>query len=457
MYSSNRAQYKKEDPIKDSEGKIRCVMLQNHNGMPREGVSEYTYLITSDLIPESGDYRVSFILAFPSKNIKSSEKLYITALNVEKNVGSDLAAGQIISPYTDPLAGVQPFSAFVINRGGGRVNNVTACYQVDGSKPISETFTNVDIAPEQICRITFKTLPDLQAGDHTLKFWMDNADDLDRSNDTAVCLVRAGSPAIATLPATYRFTEEKPYGWTMHSDSFYAEPAWRFEKEGNKTLPYVSTTKSNGHRNNDYLISPVFRFEKDKMYRVEFTYKAVLASNEMMGDKSMALYMCKNAGRDSLVSKELVWKQDRFEYTGNRRMVVYYRAKESASRVLAFHTYGSASDGGLQLQGMMVSQAEENTLDYFFDFDGNSDEDPEYLMGSNLDAVDYDGNMSDAGTPGNWALYGANSGYSSQYSARSIGLCGTPSAGTSKKTDDWMVFKPFYLFFWMRQKGSLQI
>lgn len=439
------AQYKNDAPIKDSDGKIRSVMIQNHKGMPSEGISEYTYSISSDLIPESGDYRISFILArSSSKNIKSGEKLYINALNVEKTVGLDLAAGQIISPYTDPKANTQAFSAFIINRGGS-VNDVTACYQVDGSVPVKETFTDVNIASDKVCRITFKTLPDLQAGDHTLKFWLDNADDLDRSNDTSTCLVRVGSSAVATLPVYYRFTEEKPYGWTMHSDSFYSEPAWRFVKESDKNIPYVSTKKPNGNRNNDYLISPVFNFEKGRMYRVEFTYKAVLATDEAMDDKSLALYVCKNANRDSLASRITIWKQDRFEDRGDRRMVIYYRADESDSRVLAFHVYGLASDGGLQIQSVAISQAEENALDYFFDFDGNSGEEPQYLVEKNLDFVDYDGHVSNAGTPGNWALYGENSGYNSQYSARSIGLCGTPSGGTSKKTDDWMVFKPFYL------------
>lgn len=438
VYGDGSKQYQTEDSIKDSDGKIRSVLIQNHKGVPSQGVQEYTYYVSSDLIPESGDYCVSFLIDRPaSKNIKAGEKLYITALEVEKIVGSDLAAGQIISPYTDTKADAQAFSAFVINCGGSIVKKLTACYQVDGSEPVRETFTDVNIAPDRICRIAFKTLPDLQAGDHTLKFWIDNTDDLDRGNDTASCLVRAGASAITTMPANYRFTEEKPYGWTMRSDSFYAEPAWRFVKDANKNLPYISTDKKNGNRNNDYLISPLFNFEKGKMYRVEFTYKAVLASGDIMGDKSLALYMCKNAGIDSLDSKELVWKQDRFEYTGNRRMVVYYRAKENASRTLAFHTYGPASNGGLQLQGVSVSEAGENALDYFFDFDGSSNDKPEYLVEQNLDFVDYDGNVSDAGNPGNWELWGNQSGYNSQYSARSVGLRG--------KTNDWMVFKPFYL------------
>ncbi len=445
VYGNGNIQYQTEDVIKDSDGKVRSVLLQNHGGVPRQGGSEYTYYISSDLIPESGDYCVSFLIDRPaSKNIKAGEKLYINALEVEKVVGSDLAAGQIISPYTDTKANAQAFSAFVMNRGGGMVETLTACYQVDGSAPVKETF-DINIASEKICRIVFQSKPDLQDGDHTLKFWIDNEDDLDRSNDTVSCLVRAGASAIATIPVNYRFTEEKPYGWTVHSDSFYTEPAWRFEKEGEKNFPYVSTKKLNGNRNNDYLFSPLFNFEKGKMYRVEFTYKAVLASGDIMGDKSLALYMCKDASRDSLASQELIWKQDRFEDRGNRRMVVYYRAKENAARVVAFHTYGPATDGGLQLQGVSVSEADENTLDYFFDFDGSSTDEPEYLVEQNLDFVDYDGNVSNAGTPGNWALYGDNSGYNSQYSARSIGLCGTPSAGTTKKTDDWMVFKPFYL------------
>lgn len=434
----NGGQYQKEDSIKDANGKVRSVLIQNYQGVPKNGVSEYTYYVSSDLIPESGDYRISFLIDRPaSKNVKAGEKLYISALSVEKIEKMDLAAGQIISPYTGIKANAQAFSAFVMNRGGGIVKNFTACYQVDGSAPVRETFTDVNILPDRICRIAFKKLPDLPDGDHTLRFWLDNADDLDHGNDTAICLVRAGASAIATMPATYRFTEEKPYGWTRQSDSFYAEPAWRFVKENNNSLPYVSTDKPNGNRNNDYLISPFFSFEKGKMYRVEFIYKAVLEPGDIMGDKSLALYMCKNAGRDSLASKELVWKQDRFEYTGNRRMVVYYHAREKADRALAFHTYGPATNGGLQLQRVSVSEAEENKLDYFFDFDGSSSDEPEYLVEKNLDFVDYDGNVSDAGTPGNWVLWGNQSGYNSQYSARSIGLRG--------KTNDWMVFKPFYL------------
>lgn len=434
----NDRQYQQEDSIKDANGKIRSVLIQNYQGVPKNGVSEYTYYISSDLIPESGDYRISFLIERPvSKNVKAGEKLYISALSVEEIEKVDLAAGQIISPYTDTKANAQVFSAFVMNRGGGIVKKFTACYQVDGSVPVRETFTNINLLPDRISRIAFKKLPDLPDGDHTLRFWLENADDLDHGNDTAICLVRAGASAIATMPANYRFTEEKPYGWTMQSDSFYAEPAWRFIKEENKNLPYVSTDKPNGNRNNDWLVSPFLNFEKGKMYRVEFTYKAVLETGGIMGDKSLALYMCKNADRDSLATQELVWKQDRFEYTGNRRMVVYYHAKETAVRALAFHTYGPATNGGLQLQKVSVSVAGENKLEYFFDFDGSSSDEPEYLVEQNLDFVDYDGNISDAGMPGNWELWGNQSGYNSQYSARSIGLRG--------KTNDWMVFKPFYL------------
>ncbi|MDE5574264.1 MAG: T9SS type A sorting domain-containing protein [Bacteroidales bacterium] len=437
-YGVGTKQYQYEDSIKDSDGKVRSVLLQNYQGVPKNGVSEYTYYVSSDLIPENGDYRISFLIDRPAeKSIKAGEKLYISAFRVEKIENVDLAAGQIISPYTDSKADAQAFSAFVMNRGGGIVKNFTACYQVDGSEPVQENFSNVNIFPDGICRIAFKRLPDLQTGNHTLKFWLAHADDMNRSNDTASCLIKAGTAAIATMPANYRFTEEKPYGWTMYSDSFYAEPAWRFVKEENKNLPYVSTDKPNGNRNNDWLISPQFNFEKGKMYRMEFTYKAVLETGDIMGDKSLALYMCKNAGRDSLSFQELVWKQDRFEYTGNRRMVVYYRAKENAVRTLAFHTYGPATNGGLQLQGVSVSKAEINELDYFFDFDGSSSEEPEYLVEKNLDFVDYDGNVSDAGTPGNWELWGNQSGYNSQYSARSIGLRG--------QTNDWIVFNPFYL------------
>ncbi|MCM1531277.1 MAG: T9SS type A sorting domain-containing protein [Bacteroides sp.] len=433
--------YNTPDPIKDANGKVRSVLIHNEGKMPKAGDSTYTYHISSDLIPESGDYCISFIiidnLYANTKNTKNGEKFYLTGLQIDEIVGTDLAAGQIISPYTDPQAGTQAFSAFVMNRGGGTVRNFEACYSVDGGTAVKESFSQ-EIASDKISRITFKTLPDLQPGDHRLSFWVDEAADLDRSNDTVSCWVRVGSSGIATLPARYEFTEAVPYAWAMISDSFYAEPNWRFVQEGTHCYPVVSTVRQNGYNNNDYLVSPQFSFKKDKLYRVEFTFRSELA-----GYKSLALYACLNAGRDNLPAKELIWKQDRFEDRSDRSMVVYYLAKDDANRALAFHAYGPSSEGSLQIKRITVSQADTNTMDYFFDFDGTSSDDPQYLVGQNLDFIDYDGNLSkEAGTPGGWALYGENSGFNSIYSARSIGIPGKQGA---TKADDWMVFKPFYL------------
>ncbi|MCM1041931.1 MAG: T9SS type A sorting domain-containing protein [Bacteroides sp.] len=430
--------YNTPDPIKDASGKVCSVLIQNEGKMPKAGDSTYTYHIPSGLIPESGDYCISFIIIdnLYAKSAKSGEKFYLTGLQIDKTVGTDLAAGQIISPYTDPQAGTQFFSAFVMNRGGGTARNFEACYSVDGGTAVKESFSQ-EIASDKISRITFKTLPDLQPGDHLLRFWVDEAADLDRSNDTVSCWVRVGSSSIATLPARYEFTEAVPYAWAMVSDSFYAEPNWCFVQEGIHRYPVVSTVRQNGYNNNDYLISPQFSFKKDKLYRVEFTFRS-----DSAGDKSLALYACMNASRDNLSSKELIWKQDQFEDRSDRSMVVYYLAKDDADRALAFHAYGPSSEGSLQIKRMSVSQADTNTMDYFFDFDGTSSDDPQYLVGQNLDFIDYDGNLSNAGTPGSWALYGENSGFNSTYSARSIGIPGKRGA---TKANDWMVFKPFYL------------
>ena len=430
-YYKYPADYMSENLVTDADGS--SIYLQGIAGVPQGSSSEYTYFISPDQIPQTGDYRVAFILERGSSKAPSNRKMYITALSVESITALDLAAGQIISPYTDPNAGTQHVSAFVFNRGGSVVNEITACYRVDNSEPVKETFSDLALAPDKVCRITFKQALDIQqSGNHTITFWVDDDEDTDHSNDTTSCSIKTGNSAIVTLPAAFNFTD----GWTMHSDSIYAEPAWGFVKEGNKNFPYASADKPGGIKNNDYLISPLFRFEKDTMYRIEFVYKAVLQAGETMGDKSLslALYVCRNADRDALSSKELVWKQDRFDYTGDRRMVVYYRAGETASRTLAFRTYGPSCKGGLQLQSLSVSQAESNTVDYFFGFEG-TDEDPQYLVEQNLDFVDYDGNV-DGARSGIWELYNGEA-FNSSYSARSVGLKG--------KTDDWMIFKPFYL------------
>lgn len=103
--------YNTPDPIKDASGKVCSVLIQNEGKMPKAGDSTYTYHIPSGLIPESGDYCISFIIIdnLYAKSAKSGEKFYLTGLQIDKTVGTDLAAGQIISPYTDPQAGTQFF------------------------------------------------------------------------------------------------------------------------------------------------------------------------------------------------------------------------------------------------------------------------------------------------------------------------------------------------------------
>lgn len=435
------AKHEATDPINGENGQVN-TFIGSHSSIPHTG--SYSYKVSFDKIPSAGNYRFSFILL--NRRTKNAPKLvdevfYISKLTVKKIVGCDLAAGQIQTPYSDPRCNRLPFTAYVLNPGGGPVSNFAACYQIDNNEPIKQNFSQT-IAPGAVRLISFTQKPDMAQGDHQVKFWVEVNGDINRNNDTTICLIRSGNQSIAGLPALFDFLEEDAYAWTMRSDSIYAHPAWHFEKSGTHKRPFIFTENQNARANNDYVISPPMTFHKDKMYRIVFNYAAVLESTDRIGDLSLALYVCANADwKTLLANKTPLWKKDRFADRGDRKVVVYYKATEDANKVLAFHTYGPSTVGGLKINSVSVSEAEVNTLDYFYDVDGNAGDDAKFLAERNLDFVDYDGNVSNEGKPGNWELCvqcAPSAGYNnSSNSIRSIGVGG--------RTDDWLVFKPFYL------------
>lgn len=437
--------YDTKEPITDENGVVKSTFLYNHNGFPRNG-GKFTYPISSEDIPAAGNYRISFIIVYQdnsSKVVKANARLNITSFELKQETGA-LTAGQIVSPYSDVQASVQPFSAYVINRTSMEVEGFSASYQIDNNNPVTQTFPN-KVEAGKSSKIAFSTFPQVSAGDHRLRFWVNNRNNAEQANDTSVVYIKAGAAAVAAVPVYYNFTDDLPYGWTMRSDSGYVKPEWHFVKQADNTCPYISTEKLNDIANNDYAVTPPISIKKDLMYRIEFTYCAVLESGSAMGDLSLALYVCQNASEASVFSKQnLIWKKDRFEDRGDRRVVVYFHATEDANRVLAFHAYGPSAEGGLLLKNLAVYQDEPNELDYFFGFDGNANEDPQYLVKQNMDFVDNDGNVSAAGTAANWELWAENSGHNSMYSVRVQGLAAKRGAGRAK-ADDWMIFRPFYL------------
>lgn len=445
FFSDGGMYYDSEEPIKEGDV-IKSTFLYNHNGVPRTGNSTYTYNISSDKVPADGNYRISFIIVHKAnkKAVKADAKLYITAFELKKEIGVDLAAGQILSPYTDAQASGQPFSAYVINNTSVEVEGFSATYQIDNQTPVTQRFSD-KLAAEKPHRISFSAFPEVSSGNHRIRFWVDNENDTEHGNDTSVVYIKAGASAVAGIPVYYNFTEALPYGWTLRSDSDYVDPQWRFVAQDNNTCPYINTDKLSGRANNDYLVTQPMSFKKGLMYRIVFTYRAVLESGSAMGDLSLALYVCQNASESSVASRQnLIWKKNRFDDRGDRRVVVYFHATEDANRVLAFHAYGPSAEGGLQLKNLSVYQDEPNQLDYFFDFDGNSNEDPQYLVEKNMDFIDNDGNVSTTGQAENWELWGENSGYNSSYSVRSQGTAAKTGMSHSV-SDDWMVYRPFYL------------
>lgn len=456
-----------QQPQITDNGKTVSVLLKTH--VPADlhtGISSYSYTVSAEQIPQSGNYRFSFHVAHAAKSLsKATPEFYITSLKVEKNEGMDMAAGQIQSPYSAPDAGVLPFSAFVRNAGAATVNDFTAAYQVDDNPAVRQNFSDMNMESGQIRAITFGNYPDLSQGDHRIRFWIESDQDLKKSNDTsAFYYVRAGQNALASLPATFNFYGQARYGWTAYSDSVYTSPSWNFVEENGYAYPYTSTEKENEVRNNDYIVSPLMQMDAYKIYRIEFAYKAVLPEGKQMGDKSLSLLMCNGVDRTSVTaaaSRNKIWSCERFDDKGERNIVLYYHSRSKQNRALAFLSNGPFSEGGLQLTRLSIKEAETNPMDFFCDFEAATLDQATNNTRNLMDLVDQDGNL-EYGKTGNWEVDNNRTGFNnSTYSLRSPGVSG--------KTNDWIVLKPFrleagtdyYLIFQARmissKSGSLEV
>ncbi len=428
-------------------GKTVSVLLRKH--IPDElkvGLSTYTYTISSDQIPQNGNYCFSFHVGLAAKsNTKSGTEIYIESLKVEKKEGMDLAAGQIKSPYSAVNAGTLPVTAFVHNINAAPINEFTAAYQIDDRPAVRQNFTDMALKGGEIRAITFSTYPDLGQGDHRVRFWIESDNDPNPLNDTSmVYCVRAGQNAVASIPATFDFYEKSQYGWAAYSDSVYTAPFWTFVKDNDHTYPYTSTEKENRVKNHDYLVSPLLQMGAEKVYRIEFAYKAVLAPNMPMGEKSLSLLLCNGIDRISVTTaNKVIWRSERFDDNGERTIVLYYHSPSEQNLALVFLSDGPFSEGGLQIRRLSVKEAETNQVDFFHDFEAATVDQARNNTLGVMDFVDQDGVMG-YGKTGNWQIDNNHMGYNnSEYSLRSPGVYNPESK--NGKTNDWLILKPFRL------------
>lgn len=470
-FSKSFIQYFQSQEITEN-GKVVSVLVEKHtpsdfssNGTSTEAGITLTksYTLSSGNIPQNGNNCFSFHVARAAKSeSKAVPEIYITYLKVEKKEGIDLIAGQIQSPYSAVNAGTLPFTAFVRNANTETVNEFTAAYQVDDNPAVRQHFTDMALQGRQIRAITFSTYPDLSQGDHRIRFWVESEQDIDHSNDTsAVYYVRTGQNAVASIPATFNFYGHSPYGWTEYSDSVYDAPSWQFVEENDYTYPYTSTVKENQAKNNDYLVSPLLQMAANKIYRIEFVYKAMLPENAPMGDKSLSLLLSEGIDRTSVTTcNHILWRSERFDDKGERTIVLYYRSHAEQIRAFAFLSDGPFSEGGLQLLKLSIQESETNSVDFFCNFEAATLDQSINNTGNLMDFVDQDGIMG-YGKTGNWQVDNSHMGYNnSEYSLRSPGTFNTDSK--TGATNDWLVLKPFhfsadstyYLVFQSKMSGQ---
>lgn len=470
-FSRSFIQYFQSQEITDN-GKVVSILVEKHtpsdflnNGTTTEtGITlTKSYTLTADRIPQNGNNCFSFHVARAAKSEnKAVPEIYITNLKVEKKEGLDLTAGQIQSPYSAINAGTLPFTAFIRNANTETVNEFTAAYQVDNNPAVRQTFTDIALKGGEIHAFTFSTYPDLSQGDHRIRFWIESEQDIDHSNDTsAMYYVRVGQNAVASIPATFNFYGQSPYGWTAYSDSVYASPSWKFVEDNDYAYPYTSTVKENQAKNNDYLVSPLLQMAADKIYRIEFVYKAILPENAPMGDKSLSLLLSEGIDRASVTNcNNMLWRSEHFDDKGERTIVLYYHSRAEQSRALAFLSNGPFSEGGMRLLKLSIKESETNNVDFFCNFEAATLDQSINNTGNLMDFVDQDGIMG-YGKTGNWQVDNKHMGYNnSEYSLRSPGIFNTDAK--TGATNDWLILKPFhfnadstyYLVFQSRMSGQ---
>lgn len=424
--------------ISDPEGNVQSCLLGFTEMGPREGSSEYTYVLVSDDLGESGNYRFSFIVV--GNDWQDKGEIHIGKMTVERKEGADFAVAQMQSPTAASSSNAQDFRIFVKNVGQEIVNEFSVCYQLNDDEPVKQTFSDMNILPQEVRSVGFSERIDLPEGKSKIRYWVEMAGDINVQNDTSQYYMLETGKGSFPLPYAYDFTSsEVGSGWGSYSDSLELEPSWSFVQRANKYLPYTVTGKRTAAKNNDYLVSPAMTFEKGKVYRIAFEYQAYLSGLEQMGEKSLECAVVPDPSWETVTGMQSpLWLCREFADKNSRKIVFYYEPESTGNGHIVFHNYGPPSDGGLQINALDIAVSDTNRMDFSYDFDTYSGEDPMQQAMAYLDFTDQDGNVAGDGTTTSvWKVLGNRSGFNSDNSAYSEGLAG--------KADDWMVFKPVYL------------
>lgn len=431
-----------QDPVLEGD-ELRSLWLGTIENGPAEGYVSYTFRFKSELIRQEGSFRFAFIVLGTPPMQKG--RIYLSDFRVEALSGSDLAAGQILSPLTSMKEGRQDVSFFVRNTGTTAVGSVSACYQVDGGMEVRQDFPDLDLQPRQTRRLVFDVPADLREGRHSIRFWLEQSDDVNRDNDSSDLYFFEIGPAMSASEANFDFSAPgQGRSWTAYSDSLELAPFWQFGQGPLSYAPQASTSKKeNPDGHDDCLATPYLHFEKDRIYKIELDYQAVLSASEVLGKKPFSVWLAQGNGRHQVLSPEKrLWNGVPLENTDNRTVSFFYRPEQEGDACLVFRSSGVPSDGAVRLNRFSIAYADTNRMDFVYDFDplSSSDEsDARSQAGKHLVFVDQDGNIAKNSTStACWEVYGNASGNgNSAFSARAAGLNGT--------ANDWMVFYPVFL------------
>lgn len=425
------------------DGISQSIWVGSLPGGPREGTSAQTFRIKSDSISGDGNYRFAFFV-LGNEVAFSNSRIYIPDFRVEvsSGKGTDVAAGQLLSPLSASTPGPQPVRFFVRNLGTAAVDSLTACYQVGQGRVFRQKFSGLGLQAQQTGTLQFDSPANLQEGQHEIRFWIESAGDPSRENDTSAVYALSIGPALPASSAAFNFSSSgQRFGWTAHSDTLEFSPSWQFPSDGNDFAPSASTgMKENAQGHDDYLASPLMVFEKDRIYRVEVDFRAIPGLTGILGQKAFSVWLSSGPGREEVTEgKTLLWDGGVLQHALQRRITFFYRSPQEQEACMVFRSNGAPSDGALQLDGFSVSLADTNAMPLVYDFDPFASSDPLVQALDYMVFVDQDGNAaSGTETVSSWQVSGPGLGNGgSEYAASAPGLQG--------KANDWMVFHPVRL------------
>ncbi|MDR1973790.1 MAG: T9SS type A sorting domain-containing protein [Bacteroidales bacterium] len=188
------------------------------------------------------------------------------------SVGASVTAITQPAAVSTDLTNSEVVKATIYNAGSTTIANYKITLEIDNTIKVTEFKNNVNITSLTSYEHTFAAVDGLEgAGNHTIRVWIDVAEDVDKNDDTVSQVINNIHCAITSYPVEINFESEIAPCWTSLSkkgNSWFG----RYNM-GNEAYSgsYVWRFYFNSGGDDQFLFTP--ELSTDKVKRVEFYYK----------------------------------------------------------------------------------------------------------------------------------------------------------------------------------------